>query len=129
MLKTFWLLSNSLRLKANDVVIKAHKVVPSMRGELEITSVNQMYLKEKKLSVELMGRGYAWLDTGTHQNLLEASTFIEIIERRQGLKVACIEEIAFEKGYIDKNQLLVLASALSKNQYGQYLYQVAEGIN
>jgi len=105
----------------NDVVKKAFEVVPSDRGELEITTVNQMYLSEGRLSVELMGRGYAWLDTGTHESLLEASTFIETIERRQGLKVACIEEIAFEEGYINKEQLLGLARPLAKNQYGQYL--------
>jgi len=105
----------------NDVTKKVFEVVPSDRGELEITSLNQMYLSEGRLSVEVMGRGYAWLDTGTHESLLEASTFIETIERRQGLKVACIEEIAFEKGYIDKLQLLKLAKPLSKNQYGHYL--------
>jgi glucose-1-phosphate thymidylyltransferase len=113
----------------NDVVKKAVEVVPSDRGELEITTVNQMYLSEDRLSVELMGRGYAWLDTGTHESLLEASTFIEIIERRQGLKVACIEEIAFEQGYINKNQLIELAQPLAKNQYGQYLLRRAEEIN
>jgi glucose-1-phosphate thymidylyltransferase len=110
----------------NDVVNKAAKVVPSDRGELEITSVNQMFLNEERLHVEIMGRGYAWLDTGTHENLLEASTFIEIIERRQGLKVACIEEIAFEKGYIDREQLIELAMPLSNNQYGQYLLKRAK---
>lgn len=110
----------------NDVVEKAFEVVPSDRGELEITSINQMYLSEERLSVELMGRGYAWLDTGTHESLLEASTFIETIERRQGLKVACIEEIAFEEGYISKEQLIKLAQSLSKNQYGQYLLRRAE---
>ena len=110
----------------NDVVQKAFEVVPSDRGELEITTVNQMYLNEGRLSVELMGRGYAWLDTGTHESLLEASTFIETIERRQGLKVACIEEIAFEEGYIDKKQLLKLAQPLAKNQYGQYLLRRIE---
>jgi len=113
----------------NDVVNKAVEVVPSDRGELEITTVNQMYLSEKRLTVELMGRGYAWLDTGTHESLLEASTFIETIERRQGLKVACIEEIAFEQGYISKEQLIELAQPLAKNQYGQYLLRRAEGIN
>jgi len=112
----------------NDVVKKSAEVVPSARGELEITTVNQMYLDEDRLSVEVMGRGYAWLDTGTHESLLEASTFIETIERRQGLKVACIEEIAFEQGYITKEQLIELAHPLSKNQYGQYLLRRAEGV-
>ena len=110
----------------NDVVKKAAKVVPSDRGELEITSINQMFLNEDRLHVEIMGRGYAWLDTGTHENLLEASTFIEVIERRQGLKVACIEEIAFEKGYIVREQLIELATPLMNNQYGQYLLKRAE---
>ncbi|MDA9319579.1 glucose-1-phosphate thymidylyltransferase RfbA [Candidatus Thioglobus sp.] len=113
----------------NDVVKKACEVVPSARGELEITTLNQMYLNEERLSVELMGRGYAWLDTGTHESLLEASTFIETIERRQGLKVACIEEIAFEKGYINKEKLLELAQPLAKNQYGQYLLRRSEEVN
>jgi len=110
----------------NDVIKKATNVVPSDRGELEITTVNQMYLDEGRLTVELMGRGYAWLDTGTHESLLEASTFIETIERRQGLKVSCIEEIAFEMGYINKEQLINLAQPLKKNQYGQYLLKRAE---
>ena len=110
----------------NDVVNKAARVMPSDRGELEITNINQMFLNEKRLNVEIMGRGYAWLDTGTHENLLEASTFIEVIEKRQGLKVACIEEIAFEKGYIDKAQLIKLATPLSNNQYGQYLLKRAK---
>ena len=110
----------------NDVVKKATEVVPSERGELEITTVNQMYLEEGRLSVEVMGRGYAWLDTGTHESLLAASTFIETIESRQGLKVACIEEIAFEEGYITKKQLIELAQPLIKNQYGQYLLKRAE---
>jgi len=113
----------------NDVVNKAVEVVPSDRGELEITTVNQMYLSEEHLTVELMGRGYAWLDTGTHESLLEASTFIETIEKRQGLKVACIEEIAFEQGYINKEQLIELAQPLAKNQYGQYLLRRAEEVN
>ena len=112
----------------NDVVEKAAEVLPSERGELEISSVNQMFLDEERLNVEIMGRGYAWLDTGTHENLLEASTFIEIIERRQGLKVACIEEIAYEKGYIDRQQLIDLALPLSKNQYGQYLLRISKGL-
>jgi len=112
----------------NDVVKKAAEVVPSNRGELEITSLNQIYLTEKRLNVELMGRGYAWLDTGTHESLLEASAFIETIERRQGLKVACIEEIAYEKGYITKEKLIELAQPLSKNQYGQYILRRAEEV-
>jgi len=110
----------------NDVVKKAAEIVPSDRGELEITTVNQMYLNEERLTVELMGRGFAWLDTGTHESLLEASTFIETIERRQGLKVACLEEISFEQGYISKKQLIELAQPLAKNQYGQYLLRCAE---
>ena len=105
----------------NDIIEKAAKVKPSDRGELEITTINQMYLSENRLAVELMGRGYAWLDTGTHESLLEAGNFIETIEKRQGLKIACIEEIAFEEGYISKQQLIELAQPLSKNQYGQYL--------
>jgi glucose-1-phosphate thymidylyltransferase len=110
----------------NDVINKAIKVQPSNRGELEITSINQMYLEEHCLNVELMGRGYAWLDTGTHESLLEASTFIETIERRQGLKVACIEEIAFERGYISREQLIKLAEPLSNNQYGKYILKRIE---
>ena len=113
----------------NDVVRKALTVIPSERGELEITAVNQMYLNEGRLKVQLLGRGYAWLDMGTHEDLLEASTFIETIERRQGLKVACIEEIAFDMGYITKEQLLLLAEPLKKNGYGQYLIQKAAGTN
>jgi|TARA_B110000879_G_scaffold71657_1_gene99991 glucose-1-phosphate thymidylyltransferase len=109
----------------NDVAKKASEVLPSSRGELEITSINQMFLNEQRLTVEVMGRGYAWLDTGTHANLLEASNFIETIERRQGLKVSCIEEIAYEMGYIDKDQLIKLAKNLEKNQYGQYLHRRA----
>jgi len=109
----------------NDVVKKAKNVKPSDRGELEITTLNQDYLNEDRLKVELMGRGYAWLDTGTHESLLEASMFIQTIENRQSLKVACIEEIAFEMGYITKEQLLELAQPLKKNQYGQYLIRRA----
>mgnify|MGYP001190898872 CR=1 FL=1 len=105
----------------NDVVKKANLVTPSERGELEITSVNEMYLSENRLRVKIFGRGYAWLDTGAHEDLLEASKFIETIEKRQGLKVACIEEIAFEKGYISKEKLLANASSMENNQYGQYL--------
>jgi glucose-1-phosphate thymidylyltransferase len=110
----------------NDVIKKAKKITPSHRGELEITSVNQAYLSEQRLKVELMGRGYAWLDTGTHESLLEAAQFIETIEKRQGLKVACIEEIAFDQGYISREELIELAQPLIKNQYGQYLLKCAE---
>jgi glucose-1-phosphate thymidylyltransferase len=110
----------------NDIIQKAKKITPSQRGELEITSVNLAYLAEQRLKVELMGRGYAWLDTGTHESLLEAAQFIETIEKRQGLKIACLEEIAFEQGYISKQQLIALAEPLAKNQYGQYLLKRAE---
>lgn len=105
----------------NDVVKKAKEVKPSHRGELEITTLNEMYLNEGRLKVELMGRGYAWLDTGTHESMLDASNYIQTIEKRQGLKVACLEEIAYEMGYINKEKLLELAEPLKKNQYGQYL--------
>lgn len=109
----------------NDVVQKAKLVKPSARGELEITTLNQNYLNEQRLKVEPMGRGYAWLDTGTHESLLEASSFIQTIENRQSLKVACIEEIAYEMGYISKEKLIELAQPLKKNQYGQYLIRRA----
>ena len=113
----------------NDVVQKAKEVKPSDRGELEITTLNQAYLQENRMRVKLMGRGYAWLDTGTHESLLEASMFIQTIEKRQGLKVACIEEIAHEMGYITAKEMLKLAEPLKKNQYGQYLIRRAkEGI-
>lgn len=105
----------------NSVINIAKNIKPSHRGELEITTVNQTYLEQNALMVELMGRGYAWLDTGTHESLIEASNFIQTIENRQGLKVACIEEIAYEMGYISKDQLIELAQPLKKNQYGQYL--------
>ena len=110
----------------NSVVEVAKNVAPSHRGELEITSVNEAYLKAGDLKVELMGRGYAWLDTGTHESMLEASNFIHTIEKRQGLKVACLEEIAFEKAYITKEELLALAQPLKKNGYGQYIIKRAE---
>ena len=109
----------------NSVVGIAKQIKPSERGELEITTVNQEYLGQGALKVELMGRGYAWLDTGTHESLLEASNFIQTIENRQGLKVACIEEIAYEMGYISKEKLIELAQLLKKNQYGQYLIRRA----
>ena len=109
------------------MLLKLRKQIkPSARGELEITTVNQTYLDQGDLKVELMGRGYAWLDTGTHESLLEASNYIQTIENRQGLKVACIEEIAFEMGYISKEKLIELAQPLKKNQYGQYLIRRAE---
>jgi len=110
----------------NDVIQKAERVLPSNRGELEITSLNQIYLDDKRLNIELMGRGFAWLDTGTHESLLEASTFIETIERRQGLKVGCVEEIAYKLKYISKQELLNIAQDLSKNQYGQYLLRCSQ---
>ena len=110
----------------NTVVDYAESIKPSPRGELEITDVNKCYLESGKLSVELMGRGSAWLDTGTHESLLQASTFIETLESRQGLKVSCPEEIAFRKSYINQAQLLKLAEVMSKNAYGQYLKLVAE---
>ena len=110
----------------NDVVTIAKDIRPSSRGELEVTDVNKAYLAKKKLRVELMGRGYAWLDTGTHESLLEAGDFIATIEKRQGLKMACIEEIAYRLGYIDKQKLLKAAENHKKNAYGEYLRMVAE---
>lgn len=112
----------------NNVVNIAKNIKPSERGEIEITDVNNEYLSRKKLKVELFGRGMAWLDTGTHDNLLEASNFVEAIQKRQGLYVACLEEIAYKKGYISRNMLLEHANALSKTEYGAYLQQVAEGL-
>tara|TARA_B110000259_G_C13965797_1_gene382576 strand:+ start:433 stop:1305 length:873 start_codon:yes stop_codon:yes gene_type:complete len=108
----------------NDVVQIAKNVTPSNRGELEITSVNQEYLKQKKLKVELLGRGFAWLDTGSHDSLMQAGQFIETIEKRQGLKVACLEEIAYRMKYIDASQVMKLAQPLRKNGYGQYLLKM-----
>ena len=111
----------------NDVVAMAKDVRPSWRGELEITDLNNAYLMKKKLRVELMGRGYAWLDTGTYESLLDAGEFIATIEKRQSLKMACIEEIAYKLGYIDKKQLLKTAEIYLKNSYGEYLRMIAEG--
>lgn len=113
----------------NDVVQVAEGVEPSERGELEITSVNQDFLSQSRLKLELMGRGYAWLDTGTHDSLLAASEYIAVIERRQGLKIACIEEIAFDLGYISESQLLTLAEPLKKTGYGRYLIQRCKDIS
>ena len=110
----------------NSVVEIAKYIKPSARGELEITTVNQTYLQQKNLLVQTLQRGFAWLDTGTHDSLSEASTFIEVIEKRQGLKVACLEEIAYKRGWIDKEQLIALAQPMAKNDYGKYLLRRAE---
>ena len=105
----------------NSVVSIAKNIKPSDRGELEITTVNQEYLKKKALKIKQLGRGFAWLDTGTHESLSEASTFVEVIEKRQGLKIACLEEIAYKKGWITRDDIIRLAEPMKKNQYGQYL--------
>ncbi|HBC0812913.1 TPA: glucose-1-phosphate thymidylyltransferase RfbA, partial [Escherichia coli] len=110
----------------NEVIEMAKQLKPSARGELEITDINRLYLEKNSLSVAIMGRGYAWLDTGTHESLIEAGNFIQTIESRQGLKVSCPEEIAFRKGFIDKKQLAKLAKELNKNDYGKYLQQLAK---
>ena len=110
----------------NDVIKVAKNQKPSPRGELEITDVNQYYLNQDRLQVEQMGRGYAWLDTGTHDSLLEASQFVQTLEKRQGMKISCIEQIAFRMKYIDKDQLQLLGNELANNQYGQYLLKIAE---
>jgi len=112
----------------NSVINIAKKIKPSFRGELEITEINQAYLNQENLKVEVMGRGFTWLDTGTHESLLEASNFIQTIENRQGLKVACLEEISYQMGYITKEELLLLAEPFIKNDYGQYLIQRAKEI-
>jgi len=109
----------------NDVIQKSKDILPSTRGELEITSINDMYLKKGDLSVELMGRGFAWFDAGTHSSLLEVSSFIESIEKRQGLKIGCIEEIAFELELISKKELIDIGNTMSKNEYGKYLLKIA----
>ena len=111
----------------NKVVDIAKHIKPSARGELEITSVNQEFLKSRQLKVQVFQRGFAWLDTGTHDSLSEASTFIEVIEKRQGLKVACLEEIAFKQGWITSDQLKAVAQPMAKNDYGKYLLRLAEG--
>lgn len=111
----------------NDVVKMAKQVEPSPRGELEITSINQAYLERGDLNVELLGRGFAWLDTGTHESLLEAGLFVETIEKRQGYKIACLEEIAYNNGWLSKEELRSIGQSLSKNSYGQYLLSLAEG--
>lgn len=111
----------------NDVIEIAKQIKPSSRGELEITCINQLYLEKGLLNVELLGRGFAWLDTGTHESLLEASQFVETLEKRQGYKVACLEEIAFNNGWIGKDHLTKAAQALSKNEYGRYLLGLVEG--
>ena len=110
----------------NDVVAKAKTLKPSSRGELEITDLNRLYLQEERLKVQIMGRGMAWLDTGTHESLLQASNYIHTIEQRQGLKISCIEEIAYKMGFIDREQLLDHAKQLKKSAYGQYLFQIAD---
>jgi len=109
----------------NDVIKKAHKVKPSERGELEITSINEIYLRENRLKVELFGRGYAWFDTGTHESLLDAGNFIRTIEKRTGLKIACLEEIAYNNGWINRENLIKLAKDLIKTEYGKYLMEIA----
>ena len=111
---------------SNDVVSKTKSLKPSRRGELEITDLNRLYLEESRLKVKILGRGMAWLDTGTHESLVQASNYIYTIEQRQGLKISCPEEIAYKRGYIDRDQLLKLAKPLEKNQYGQYLKKLAE---
>ena len=108
----------------NKVINIAKNIKPSARGELEITTVNQEFLKDEELKVKLLGRGFAWLDTGTHDSLSDASTFIEVIEKRQGLKIACLEVIAYKRGWISKERMTEIAKPLSKNQYGQYLLKM-----
>jgi len=112
----------------NKVVDVAKHITPSARGELEITAVNQAFLQEKRLKVQTLGRGFAWLDTGTHDSLAEASIFVEVIEKRQGLKIACLEGIAYRKGWIDKEKMAELARPMQKNQYGRYLLKVIDEV-
>lgn len=111
----------------NDVIEIAKSIKPSLRGELEITNVNKAYLERGDLKVELLGRGFAWLDTGTHDSLIEAGQFVQTVESRQGLKIACLEEIAFHSGWISREELIKKANSLNKTSYGQYLYRVADG--
>jgi glucose-1-phosphate thymidylyltransferase len=111
---------------SNDVIEKAKSLKPSARGELEITDLNRLYLDEKRLKVKILGRGMAWLDTGTHESLLQAANYIQTIEQRQGLKISCIEEIAYKRGFITREQLIKLAQPLLKSQYGEYLMNIAE---
>ena len=111
----------------SKVVEYAKQVKPSERGELEITSINQMYLEAGNLTVELLGRGFAWLDTGTHDSLIEASTFVQTVEKRQGFKIACLEEIAYLNGWISGDEVLAVYESMKKNQYGQYLKDVLDG--
>ena len=111
----------------NSVIEKAKKVTPSARGELEITAINQAYLDENRLKVEVLGRGFAWLDTGTHDSLMEASLFVQTVEKRQGFKIACLQEIAYKQGWITKESLIEQGQALSKTSYGQYLLKLAAG--
>ena len=113
----------------NKVVNVAKNIKPSARGELEITSVNQRFMEDKELKLQVLGRGFAWLDTGTHDSLSEASTFVEVIEKRQGLKIACLEAIAYRKGWITEDKMQALAQPMIKNQYGQYLLQVIDELN
>jgi glucose-1-phosphate thymidylyltransferase len=121
--KSFYAITG-LYFYGNDVVGKAKSLKPSARGELEITDLNRLYLEENRLNIKIMGRGMAWLDTGTHESLLQASVYIQTIEERQGLKISCIEEIAFKQGFITRDQLIDLAQPFAKNQYGKYLMKI-----
>jgi glucose-1-phosphate thymidylyltransferase len=123
--KSFYAITG-LYFYGNDVVGKAKSLKPSARGELEITDLNRLYLEENRLNVKIMGRGMAWLDTGTHESLLQASVYIQTIEERQGLKISCIEEIAYKQGFITREQLVELAQPFSKNQYGKYLLKIVD---